>query len=168
MSSSVNSTVRLLRAGDAPLPARGRSLPPIHRAVLAAAMILPGLLTVASLTGCAATQPAAPLETGEIDPGGRLGSAGTGDGGNAWSLVVGDTNIDIRVGDSSVVLQGFGTQQRVLYTHRHSTPPQYTFSSEGRPEVWWRGYTLKIGAAVHDLSESGSYVVLPDGALRSE
>ncbi len=167
-SSRLHSTAHQLHSSDAPAPPQDRPRSIVLRVLLPAAAILLGLLAVTHLSSCASTPLAVPVETGEIGPGGRLGSKGTSDSGLAWSLLVGESDIDIHVGDTSIVLRGYGTQHRVLYTRRDTDLPELTFTISGRPRVWWHGYTLKVGAAVHDLSEPDTYVVMPDGELRSE
>jgi hypothetical protein len=110
----------------------------------------------------------APVETVEIAPGGRFERKKVRYGVLAWALLVEGSNIDIRMGDTSVVLRGYGPQQTVRFTHRRTDPPEFTFTTSGRPGIWWRGYTLKVGAEEHDLREPGAYVVMPDGEFRSE
>jgi len=157
-----------LDASCAPLPMPGRLLSQLPRLLLPAAMLLSSLLFGAGLSGCASTQSGVPVETGEIGPGGRLGSRGSSDDGLAWSILVGESDIDLSVGDTSVVLRGYGSRERVLYQQRHTNPPEFAFTIRDRPDIWWCGYTLKIGSEVHELTEALVYVVTPDGVLHSE
>ena len=164
----MNPTIHQHHASETPAPPLGRPRLRVSRPLLPAAAILSGLLAVTQLSGCASTGRGAPVETGEIAPGGTYNAAQIDYGVIVWELDVGESDIDISIGDTSVVLRGYGSQHTVRYTHRPTDPPEFTLTVSGRPEVWWHGYTLKVGALVHDLGEPGTYVLMPDGELRSE
>ncbi len=125
-------------------------------------------LPLIHLSGCASAKHNPPLESGVIGSGGRLGSAGDDGDGLSWSLLVKESHMEFQIDDTSVLLQGFGSGQPVQYTHSHSTPPVLSFTSEGRPDIWWHGYELRIGSKIHNLERSRSYLVGLDGVLRSK
>ncbi len=125
-------------------------------------------LPLIHLPGCASTQHNPPFESGVIESGGRLGSAGDNGAGLNWSMLLKESHMEFQINDTSVLLQGFGSEQPVQYTHSHTTPPGLTFTSEGRPDIWWHGYELRIGSKIHYLERSRSYLVGLDGVLRSK
>jgi hypothetical protein len=105
---------------------------------------------------------------GEIGLGGRIGSQSTDSEGGSWSLLINERDIELQVDDTSILLQGYGSSQPVQYVWRHDNPPELTFTSEGRPDVWWYGYELRIGEEHHSLRRSGHYAVSLDGSLLRE
>lgn len=105
------------------------------------------------------------LETGELSRGSTMAAKSAKDNELQWSIVVGTSDINLRIGKSTAILEGYGTREGLQYSRRRSNPPEYTFTSKDRPRVFWFGYLLRIGEQSHDLSKIGVYLVAPDGSV---